>query len=102
MLNRIRMFAAALTAWDWIPTLCFALVPALVIRGRWTVVAGDATRLWGDYFVGDIRSWWKAACAVGIALAPPLSITQSVTSLTMYTAHVFGVLYKLGSFICVL
>ncbi len=68
MPKRIRKFAAALSAWDWIPTLCFAVVPALVIRGRWTVVAGDATRLWGDYFLGDIRSWWKAACAVGIAL----------------------------------
>lgn len=64
---RLRSFATAVAAWDWLPALAFTLLPALIVRGKWLVVAADATSLWGGYTVGDTRTWWKAVCVVGIA-----------------------------------
>ena len=66
MLNRIRTLALNMSAWNWLPALCFAVLPALIVRRKWIIVAADATEWWGDYFIGDIRTWWKAAFTLGI------------------------------------
>ena len=68
MVKRIRTALSGMSAWSWLPTLCFAVLPALIVRNKWVVVAADATEWWGDYIFGDIRTWWKAAIAIGIAV----------------------------------
>ncbi len=51
-----------------IPVFAFILFPVLTVRMSLVTVAPDATTLWDTFFVGDIRSWWKAVFVVGTAV----------------------------------
>ncbi len=51
-----------------IPVLAFLVLPVLTVRMSLVTVAPDATSLWDTFFVGDIRSWWKAVFVVGTAV----------------------------------
>ncbi|MCD7895421.1 MAG: O-antigen ligase family protein [Planctomycetaceae bacterium] len=51
-----------------LPVLFFVVLPVLVVRMSLITVAPDATSLWETFFVGDVRSWWKAVFVVGTAI----------------------------------
>ncbi|MCC8167413.1 MAG: O-antigen ligase family protein [Planctomycetes bacterium] len=51
-----------------VPIFVYIILPVLAVRMSLVAVAPDATALWETFFVGDIRSWWKAVFVVGTAL----------------------------------
>lgn len=50
-----------------VPVLFFILLPVLAVRLKYVMVSTDAAHLWDAFYVGDVRSWWKAVFVVGTA-----------------------------------
>lgn len=50
-----------------VPVAAFVVLPVLAVRLKWVMVSSDAAHLWEEFYVGDIRSWWKAVFVVGVA-----------------------------------